>query len=224
MTIFDDNRLELVLSDLADHLEVDAPTAHPERRQRPRLVWAAGAAALIAVAIVAIAPAREAVARWLGIGGTEVRIDPSASIPLDSLTIDEGLPRIEQAEAEALVGSLDWLGTSELGSPAEYAAMPEGGLLVAWADGTTLWIHDFDVDAGLLIKKLSGDSTSMRFVEDLGDAALAITGDHVLLTPNRAIAATTVVLWQIDDREYRLEADRDTDALIAIARQLAAHH
>jgi hypothetical protein len=221
MTIFDDDRLELVLADLAGHLDVGAPTAQPERRHRPRLLWAAGAAALVAVAIVAIAPAREAVARWLGIGGTEVRIDPSASIPLDALTIDEGLPRIEQADAEALVGPLNWLETSELGIPAEYATLPEGGVLAAWSDGTTLWIHDFDVDAGLLFKKLSGDSTLVRFVEDLGDRALAITGNHVLLTPNRTIAATTVVLWQVDDREFRLESDRDTEALVAIARQFA---
>ena len=52
--------------------------------------------------------------------------------------------------------------------------------------------------------------------------ALVITGDHFLRTPHRTIAATTSLLWQSDDREYRLESDRDDAELIELARQIAA--
>jgi hypothetical protein len=166
---------------------------------------------------------RSAVAGWLGIGSTSIQIDPtppSTAAPLPS--IDAGLRRIDRATAAERLGSLPVaLDATTLGPPTGFATMPEGGVLVVWPDATTLWIHDAEVDAGMLFDKLVQAGQSVQPVDGLGDRALVITGDHFLRTPHRTIAATTSVLWQSDDREYRLESDRDDAELIELARQIA---
>ena len=112
------------------------------------------------------------------------------------------------------------LDASELGAPAGYSLMPEGGVLVVWADRSTLWIHAAEFEAGVLFNKLVSTEADVQQVDDLGDDALAVSGDHFLRTPRRTVAATTAVLWRSGPWEYRLESDRDQTALIALARQL----
>ena len=80
--------LELAITDLADHLDVPVDDRWAEalrrrltaivpgagRRRRIRVLLAAAAVfAVVATGVVAIAPARHAVADWLGIGAVEVR-------------------------------------------------------------------------------------------------------------------------------------------------------
>jgi hypothetical protein len=200
-------------------------TPSPRWRWRWRWQWApALAAVLIAAVVLTVAPVRSAVAGWLGIGSTSIQIDPTPPSTVAALpSIDAGLRRIDRASAAAQLGSLPvGLDATTLGPPAGFATMPEGGVLVVWADATTLWIHDADVEAGMLFDKLVQSGQSVQSVDELGDQALVISGDHFLRTPHRMIAATTSVLWQSDDREYRLESDRDGAELIALARQIAA--
>ena len=54
----------------------------------------------------------------------------------------------------------------------------------------------------------------------LGDEAVLITGDHVLQTPQRQIAAGTVLLWISDDIEYRLESTLTEEEIVEIARAI----
>ena len=110
--------------------------------------WLAIAAAIVAVlvgATLAIAPVREAVADFLGIGSTEIEVVPeSEADPAGLPTIDAGLVDITTSAAESRLGqALPDVAPTSLGEPDRIMAMPEGGVLLAWADGaTTLWIHD----------------------------------------------------------------------------------
>lgn len=199
----------------------------PSRRWRWRWRWQWApvlAVALIAAIVLTVAPVRSAVAGWLGIGSTSIQIDPTPPSTVAALpSIDAGLRRIDRATAAERLGSLPVaLDATTLGPPSGFATMPEGGVLVVWADGTTLWIHDADIEAGMLFDKLVQSGQSVQSVDELGDQALVISGDHFLRTPHRMIAATTSVLWQSDEREYRLESDRDRAALVELARQIAA--
>jgi hypothetical protein len=189
-------------------------------RSAPAVALAGIAACLIVV--LAVAPLRSAVADWLGIGSTRIEIDPippSTVAPL--LPIDADLPRIDRDAAEVRLGApLPQLDTSSLGAPAGYARMPEGGVLVIWPDAT-LWIHEEVIEPDMYFDKLISAGQDVQRVDDLGEGAFVISGDHVLRTPHRMVSATTTVLWQADRREYRLEADADAATLIDVARQLA---
>jgi len=227
-------RLEAVLASLAGDLEVvvDVDDAVPASSlgapSRPfsgpglRLAIAAAIAVVFATAGLVIAPGRDAIADWLGLGSTAIgRLDPDQDLP-DGVPIDEGLRPLTLDEAERRIGSLARLSTSELGAPHELAAMPEGGVLLGWPRGaTTLWVHrDGEPPIDLLVKKLVDTRQIVREVDGIGDAALLIVGDHVLLTPNRTISAGTVLLWVDGDVERRLESDLPADEMIAIAQQM----
>ena len=234
MIDLDDDRLAEVLASVGALLVTVPDTATvraPARRERGRpshrwrWQWAPVlAVAVIATVVVAVAPLRSAVAGWLGIGSTSIQIDPALPSTLAALpSIDAGLNRIDRATAEARLGSLPAaLDASTLGAPTGFATMPEGGVLVVWPDDTTLWIHTADIDAEMLFDKLVAAGESVEAVDGVGDQALVISGNHVLRTPHRTIAATTAVLWQSGRLEYRLESDRDSAELIELARQLAA--
>ena len=171
----------------------------------------------------AITPVRRAVADWLGIGSTTVVHVPStAPAGPAPLPITAGLRRIDAAEADRRLGRpLPDATATVLGAPQALAAMPEGGVLMVWADGaSTLWVHRADMPAGVLVKKLIGADQPVTSLDGIGDGALAITGDHVLVTPHRTIAAGTVLLWTDGPTELRLESDLPLDTMIAIAGQV----
>ena len=239
MIELDDDRLADVLTSVGAELvtapdstldpAVVRPPARTRRRSMPSIRWRwqwapVLAVGLIAAIVLAVAPVRSAVAGWLGIGSISIQIDPtppSTVAPLPS--IDAGLRRIDRTAAAERLGSLPpALDATTLGPPTGFATMPEGGVLVVWPDATTLWIHDAEIEAGMLFDKLVQAGQSVQPVDLLGDRALVISGEHFLRTPHRAIAATTSVLWQSNDREYRLESDRDDAELIELARQIAA--
>ena len=90
--------LEVALTDLADHLDIpqtadaaDTLTLRltaiegNDRRSRPRVLLAAAAAVFVlAAGSVAVAPARHAVAGWLGIGAVEVRREAGPDVTTPS--------------------------------------------------------------------------------------------------------------------------------------------
>jgi hypothetical protein len=131
---------------------------------------------------------------------------------------------VTTAEAErALARPLPSTAALDLGPPDRLMTPPEGGALLAWRDGTTLWLLPSDDPADPLLDKLVGDDGSVTRLADLGDGGAVVTGDHVLQTPHRRVAADTVVLWVADGLQLRLETDRDPAAAVARARALAAN-
>jgi hypothetical protein len=230
MIDLDDDRLAQVLASIGALLVTDEAAARAPSRARPRrsaalvMSFAAAVAIVVAVVVVAVAPIRHTVADWLGIGSTRIEIDPTpppaATAPLSPIGL--GLPRIDRAAAEQSLGStLPALDSTPLGAPMGYAAMPEGGIVVLWPNDTTLWIHRAQMPTGVLFDKMVSAATQVQRVDDLGDDALVVTGDHVLRTPHRLIEAATTVLWTDGDLEYRLDADRSVDEMIDLARQVA---
>lgn len=238
MIELDDDRLAEILADigpllvttsLADRVAGPEPWTVdvPGERRRPRrftvLAALAAAAAVVAVVVVAVAPLRGAVADWLGLGATRIQIDPSPSSTQAVLpSIDAGLTLIGRDAAGQRLGvALPRLDDTALGQPSGFASMPEGGVLAVWPDGSTLWIHVESIDADVYFDKLVASAAVVRRLDDLGDSALLIVGDHFLQTPHRTVAAATAVLWRAGDLEYRLESERDAAGLIALARELA---
>jgi hypothetical protein len=137
-------------------------------------------------------------------------------------TIEDGLTAISPSAAASRLGhALPNSAATQLGEPDQIAAMPEGGVLLVWADGaTTLWIHGELMPGDMLYKKLVDAGQDARPIDGLGDAALVVTGEHVLETPKRRVKAATVVLWTDAETEYRLESDLDEATLLDIARTL----
>ena len=218
----------IVLPDTQDSTS-DGPAAWrrpPTSSRRTPARWAAVAAlaAAIVAATLLIAPVREAVAGWLGIGSTRIEVDsavPDSTVELPG--IETGLPPMDPAEARTLLtDSLSTLDSTALGPPAGFVDMPEGGVLVVWADSTTLWVHSADVDLGLILKKLLSSQNTVRTVDGIGDEALLIEGSHWLATPHRTVTAGNTLIWRRGSTEYRLEADRPPAELIELGRQLAA--
>jgi hypothetical protein len=226
MIPFDDERLHAVLASVGDHLRVDGARRGSRRptslSQRPRLVLVAATIAVVMVISVVIPPVRRTVADWLGIGDTEVVVDPSsASTPSSLPSILVGVEPVSADTAEQLIGRpLPDFDDTELGAPSGLARMPEGGVLVIWSDTSTLWIRAAGDELRGQIRKLITTLDQAVEIDALGEEALAIAGDHVLVTPHRRLAASTVVLWRSEGLELRLEGDRGVDALVALAREI----
>jgi hypothetical protein len=223
-----ESRLAQVLASVGEHLDTD-PAATIGREREPAWSprrWLTAAAAAVAVLVglaLAIAPVREAVADFLGIGSTEVEIVPEPDAdPAGLPTIDEGLTVITPSAAASRLGhALPDVAATRLGEPDQISVMPEGGVLLVWSDGaTTLWIHGGSIPGDILLSKLIGDGQDAQKIDGLGDAALMVRGEHVLETPHRRVRAGTVVLWTIAGAEYRLESDLDAATMLEIADDL----
>jgi hypothetical protein len=223
---FSDARLEAILMSVGEHLVVSpvaprkaAPSVSPWPR---RLAVAAAVLVVALVATVAVAPAREAVARWLGIGSTRIERVPGGESAPDGLpTISSALAPASVDDAqEALGGALPVVDV--LGPPEAVYVPPEGGVILAWPEGsTTLWIRDPDFEPAMFVKKLVDAGEPAESIAGVGDEALIVEGTHILETPHRRLAAGTVLLWVDGDNEYRLESDLDREAMLDIARSVA---
>ncbi len=109
--------------------------------------------------------------------------------------------------------------SSPLGAPDAAGVPPEGGVLLAWDDGTTLWVRQVGDD--ITVVKRLGEEDRVDDVPGVGDYAVLIDDEHVLDTPARRVAADRVLWWIGGDREHRLESDRPAAELIEIAGALA---
>ncbi len=216
---------------LADRASLrDQPPGGSGRTGRPGWAVAAVAAALVLVAgVAAVAPAREAVADFLGIGSTTIERtdgDPTESGGSDTEVgelrdpaasgqsaeagdlreaarnvLADDLSELDRSEAEAMLGRS--LPVPDGLEPVLLATPPEGGVVQVFADGSTLWVK---AGTGELFTK-QASSSQLEFVDGLGEEALAISGAHDLTTPGRVLRASSVVLWVDDDLELRLEGD-----------------
>lgn len=194
-------------------------------RLRLQLATVVAVVAVVSLAVGLIAPVREAVADWLGIGSTRLDHEP-AEEGRERPALGEGLAPATAAEVDHELGATPaslGLDTSDLGPAPLVALAPEGGVILAWPErATTLWVRSPAGDGRLatpFLKRPAGaPGLEVRDVAGLGDEALVIDGAHVLDTPVRSLTATTVVLWLHGGREFRLEAAVPADRLVAIAR------
>jgi hypothetical protein len=204
---------ELSEAEMAIVLDCPAGTVKPRRL----LAAAVLVVALLATAL-AIAPVRHAVAGWLGIGSTTVERGEPSPAPLPGFLV--GMQPVDAAEAARRLGRPLPVVTA-LGPPDGVYAAPEGGVVLAWADGqVSLWVHR-DADAPFLLKKIASVATDVEVVSGPGDQALWVGGPHVFESPVRHVQADSVLLWIQGIDEYRLEGDRSRDGLVAIARSVS---
>jgi hypothetical protein len=226
--VIDDVHLDVVLASIGSRLVLD-PAESTVRAPQPARAswqwrrWLGGGVAATVLAVVGLSPVRGAVADWLGIGSTHVEVRPDAdAIPEDLPGIQAGATPISRRQAEDRLDPslVERLNTTDLGPPAGFATIIEGGVLVVWPDHTTLWVHGGQADARRWLEKLVASDQQVQPVDHLGDDALALVGDHVLTTPARTVAAGTTVLWTRGSTELRLAGDRPVDDLIEIARNL----
>jgi hypothetical protein len=232
---FTDDRLALVLASVGEHLvvpDVDVVPAPGDRglRRSPgartarRRVVAAAIAAGVGLGVGAgVAPVREAVADWFGLGSTGFeRVAPEdadAADPHGLPPLDAGLHSVSESAAESVLGRpLPSFAGTTLGEPDRIVLPPESGVLLVWEkDATSLWIKSNEDPAYVLVDKLLDSYDTVEPLDDLGEGAVFVEGDHVLATPYRRVAAGTVVLWVDDGLELRLESDRPVDDLVTTA-------
>jgi hypothetical protein len=221
---FEGDRLDAVLASGGEHLvvEPEAGRSHAGRKWR---WWAVAAAVLVAASLgaLAVAPVRTAVADWLGIGSTRVEHVPEGTDAVGDLPrLATDLPAVDPRDAEAALGKpLPDTGSTGLGPPQRLGLPPEGGVLLSWSAGdTTLWAHTASVRPTDLLRKMLDLGDRVEPVAGLGDNALLISGEHILETPRRRLAAGSVLIWIDDGIEYRLESNLDPTAMIDIARSI----
>ncbi len=175
---------------------------------------------MIAGAVLAIAPARRAVSSWFGAGRIEVEIDRTAD-PTGLPSFTDPAERIDPAAAGEVLGqAMPSVDRSALGSPSEWWTLPEGGVLVSWPTGETLWLT-VTGDGGDLLKKVADGANDVIELRDLGDGGVAITGEHLLQTPHRRVRADSVVIWTDGGLTLRLDGERPLAELIDSAYRLA---
>ena len=145
----DDDRLATVLASVGEHLVVERRRRRCQHRVPLRSPWrpllvAAVTLAVIAGAVLAIAPARRVVSGWFRVGRIELDDRPAdrsrpacRRSPMRPGRSSRRQPMISSA------GRCRPSTTSPLGAPSQWWTIPEGGVLVGWPDGaTSLWISD----------------------------------------------------------------------------------
>jgi hypothetical protein len=232
--------LEAAFADLRSRLvEPDAPTlaasvvaasadgsADRGRRSSPGGAWLRVAAiVLVVMALFALTPAREAVARWLGLDGLVVEHVDELPLGLNDAP-GSGTPK-SLAEARQDVG-FDILVPTDLAGPVNaHLGTPPGGVTLTWPDEeVTITQHPGALQ--LVRKQLPAGTTSLPVTVD-GNDGWWFTGDaHAViyqdangndLSPGRAVADT--LAWVTDEGiVVRVEAERPLETVLALAESM----
>jgi RNA polymerase sigma-70 factor (ECF subfamily) len=178
---------------------------------------------VVLAATLATAPARQAVADWLGVGSTHIertrdRVQPSGSPPFGANV----RPASPDAIAARLGGPPPDVAHSSLGRP-DRAGLVEPGQVVLYGwrrGGATLAVQP--VAGGPSVTKFLNLDDRVVVVPGLGDEAVGVDAAHVMETEGRRFAANRVVLWRRGDRVYRLESNLRWDEMVRIAREIDA--
>jgi hypothetical protein len=220
---------ERVRAEALPVLPTDRSVDRSTGRRRPwparRAVLAAVAAAvLLAGVVVTVAPAREAVARWFGIGSVVLRSDPTGGQPVGSDPVPgpgAGGP-VDRANLQTAVGfTLRYPADPAAGEPvaAEVDPRPAGGLVaITYPSFALVQVGSRPGDAPSLLKSF-GSGTRLERASVGGQPAWWITGaPHDLGYLDRegqwqqdtVRRAGDVLLWSVGDVTYRIEglADR----------------
>jgi len=196
------------------------------------LRWLAAAALIVVVAVaglLAVSPTRAALADWFGIGATELIVEPAEDAALiDGTTLDV----LEGTTVESTLDALPLLG-----SPAQVILEDSGAQLFLWEPstdlpaigdsnaGAILRVRDLGRDEALVVTKgaVVGEFEWLTIETEVGPAdALHIATPH-RFEPAPAlegVQAQPVIIWVIEEREYRLEASIDRDALVRLAENV----
>lgn len=203
----------------------------PDRARRPQLVFALAAVVLVLVGIVAIAPAREAVANWLGIGATEIQPVEQLELPETSSVDSLGdPPATADGDEIAMPNPIP-----SLGEPTGVFDDENRGRSYTWpaADGLSA-IANSEIavvlsvrpaDRVLSLKQVFADDEfgEVQFPTFAdGRVGFWIGGQHVLVTSgsSRPVAANQVLLWVVDDVEFRLETALALPEVMVLAEQV----
>lgn len=192
--------------------------------------WLLRAAAIVVLAcaalIVIVEPARTAVARWLGIGATNIEIDPN-------VRPDAAPPpnTVVGAETDSAV----WNPIPLLGQPISVSTAGTGTTTYSWAAGDG-WVSftDDGVGVSLSVRPVTG-APSLKIASGEGDVhpveivtepsttlGLWVGADHLLVSePDApAVRAARVLLWEQEGRQFRLESNGDLDDVVALAESI----
>jgi hypothetical protein len=219
-----DDDLGAALLDLGAHIAVPEHSlwsrvrADLDERRSPRAAWplwivVAAVIAVVALAIVSIAPARHAVADLLGIGATEVqhveRI-PAAQTTRPLPTnggVSQRLARAHLFEPSAAL----------VGDPVAGRVDPAGETVVAYEH---VVLSQRPV-AGAVpsIKRYAGEA-NVQFV-NVGDLpAIYLGGGHTRTIDGHTFRSGNALIWENDGIELRLEGDLPLDEMLAVARSV----
>ena len=236
MTSFADDALGPALADLGAHLhapdhslwtrvraEIEDRGAEPAQTwsgRRARVLVAVAAVVAVLVALtVSIAPAREAVADFLGIGSTGVvRVE---RLPAgDGPSAADDLP--SRGDVEALRGELADAGfglpnADLVGPPRAWRVDPDGETVVAFADVVFGQQRAGDVPA---LKRVPPSGRIESTTVD-GEPALWVEGPHVRRVGGREYRSESALLWTAGDRELRLEGNLTLAAMRRVAESVA---
>jgi hypothetical protein len=222
-----DEALGVALLDLASRLRMPAQSIWPEvearitatpalrGRRRSRLLVAALVLAAVLIAVAAIAPARQAVADFLGIGSTEVRVvehGAEGAPPKRLAPVDDVDPLRAQLRAAGLVLP----DPSLVGEPIAAQVRLGSETLLGFADVVLAQRHEGGVP---VLKRVSGRSRVEA--AQVGDtAALWIEGRHTRQVGNRVVRSESALVWVAYGLELRLEGDLPRERMLAIARSV----
>lgn len=195
------------------------------RRGLPSTRWVAAAAVVVLVAtVLAVAPARRVVARWVGIEGASVEVVPEVPVvrsgPFD-LDPDLG-PRTSLADARRRT-DFSIRVPSGLGEPDAYVGRPFGGVTLVWPDDQVVITHHRG-DVGLMVKQVLPGGV-VQDVEVDGHPGYWVTGpDHVIdddgAGPGAPRRAGNTLAWTVDGITTRIELDGSLAEAQALAASL----
>jgi hypothetical protein len=246
--------LDAALFDLAEHLDHPAaenladvvrsrvaPGVTHARRRMHAVLAVAAAHGVLTAALLAIAPARHAIADWLGIGAVEVRVSEGTLPPATGANTVPGAPNTGTAAPGPVVArqlgaaraavkfAVQTPRTESAGAlaGAEVDSRVRDGLIVLRYPRFTLVEIASRGENGPILRKMLG-AASVENVTVAGVPGLWIAGAHEVAYVDRNGHVRTdtvrrsgpVLLWERGDVTYRIEGlHRLADAL-AIARTL----
>lgn len=254
--------LELALADLAEHLDHPA-SEHSAAELRRRLVApvrgrrdfrpstrallvAAAVCAVVATGVVAIAPARQAVADWLGIGAVEIRRSdlppgaaPSTTSKSSASTVPGATGPVRTATAARRLAAARKVARFTIVTPslASAGALADveidhrvpGGLVALTYERFTLLEIATDPTEPPPLAKLVPGSTPVQRVTVSGRPGLWIAEAHEIGYIDRSgrfesdtvRRSGPVLLWERDGVTYRIEGLRSLEDAQAVAATLS---
>jgi hypothetical protein len=244
-----DRSIEAALRDLSEGIEWPTPVDFSARLRlepprptwRPRVAWAVVLVGL-ALVVLLVPQARQAVANLLGVAGIHIEFGDVPDLPIPT----DLAPGV-QVELESARGAVDFpiLVPSVLGPPtAVHLLQWELGtqVFLAWEassllpevgeSGTGLLLAEFraDLDEDFFNKIVSGGTTVDMVNLDGGQAFWLAGAPHVFMfetgRTDRVADETrltgNVLIWERAGITYRLESNLDLEGTLLIAESLSS--